>query len=85
MTNHHISAVFTARESAETVRALLEAHIGQEVELEVTDANQGSWRFRVTLVQPTFASGVTLQGQEVAISLGEPAESLTKHPTIVIG
>lgn len=94
-----ISAVYTAKETAGAVRALLEANLGLIAEIEVTDAAQTPLMVQVRLVQQanhkvvtrdgrevamSIAAGFTLEGREVAISLGGPDESDSKHPTIVV-
>ncbi len=81
---HNISAVYTAQATARAVRALLVANLGLTVKIEVTNVEETPLMVRVRLVQQEVATGVTPEGREVVISLGEPDEGDSKHPTIVV-
>jgi hypothetical protein len=63
---------------------LLEANLGRTAEIEVTNAEQTPLIIQVCLVQQAVATGVTPEGREVVILLGEPDESDSNHPTIVV-
>lgn len=78
-----IGAVFTATQTARSLRATIETNLDQEVEISLSGGDTITIVFRV--ISKTTAVGVTSEGNEAIVSLGGEAELDTKHPTIVVG
>lgn len=78
-----IGSVYTATETARSVRQLIEANLNREVDVSVTNGERVRIVFRHLF--KTTAIGTTDEGYEAIVSLGAEDELDTKCPTIVVG
>lgn len=78
-----INSVYTAVETARSVRKLIEARLNEEVEVSVTSGDSVKIVFRE--ISQTTAVGTTKEGYAAIVSLGDEDQLDSKHPTIVVG